>query len=59
MTEKLKEELNEILHKVWLAGWKIRDGKELDSFEEAMSLALLEGWNAESEDDDDYSYATM
>ena len=54
MDEELREELNETLRQVWLAGWKIREVGMLESFEKAMSLALSEGWGAENEDDVDY-----
>jgi hypothetical protein len=59
MDEELKEELNETLRKVWLAGWKIREVGLLESFEKAMALALTEGWDAEHEDEIDYTYAVM
>lgn len=54
MDEELREELNDTLRKVWLAGWKIREVGLLESFEKAMSIALSEGWDAEHEDCIDY-----
>ena len=47
MKIELREELNDTLCKVWLAGWKITDVAELNMFAKSLSLALLGGWDAE------------
>ena len=52
--EELREELNDTLRSIWLAGWKITDVGTLQSFEKAMSRAFSEGWDAEHEDCIDY-----
>lgn len=53
------DELNSIIRDVWRAGRKIDNINTYKSFEAAINLALLEGWDAEHDDDIDYTYALL
>ena len=59
MDEELIEELNETLRSIWKAGRKLPGVVELRDFRKAMELAVSEGWNAESGDEIDHTYAVM
>jgi len=57
--EELMEELNETLRSVWKAGRKIDNVKDYKNFTGVLLLALAEGWDAETDDEIDYSGALI
>ncbi len=57
--EELMEELNETLRSVWKAGRKIDNVEDYKTFTGRLLLALSEGWDAETDDEVDYTIAVM
>ena len=57
--EELMEDLNETLRRIWKAGRKIDNVTDYKDFTGAMLLAVIEGWDAETDSEIDHTYAVM
>jgi hypothetical protein len=53
------EEKQELIRLAWKAGFHAETPTQKEGIEKAIMLAVSEGWNAESEDDVDYAYASI
>jgi hypothetical protein len=53
------EDKQELIRLAWKAGFHAETPTQKEGIEKALMLAVSEGWNAESEDDVDYAYASI